>query len=88
MTFPTNPNKKKTTIPVVTRLLRALSTIYEGEDASVAEKLQALQLSINVLPLRKVPRRKTDKERALIAALGGKKKGEGNKPPPTVQTED
>ncbi len=77
----TTPTPKKVwygkTIPVTTRLLRALEEIYNSSDATIAEKLQALQLSVEVVPMRTKPRRKTDKEKAVIEALksGTKKKG-------------
>jgi len=60
-----------------TRILKALAEIYEqDENASISEKLQAIQLSITVLPMRTTPKRKTDKDKAIIEALrnGGIKK--------------
>jgi len=51
------------------RLLQALAEIFEGEDASTPEKLQAMELSIKVLPMRKTPKRKTDKEKLVEQAM-------------------
>ena len=54
------------------KILRALEGIFTDPNASVAEKLQALELSAKILPLRNTPRRKTEKEKLVIAALKNK----------------
>lgn len=65
------------------KLLQALQAIIADPSASVAQRLQAVELSTKILPLRKTPRRKTDKDKAILAALeGNKKKKEEPKPLP------
>ena len=60
------------------RLLNALAGIFEDDKTSTAEKLQAINLSKEILPYRKTPRRKTEKEKVVLAAL--KKKKPDSKP--------
>ena len=55
------------------RLLQALAKIFEDPDSSVAEKLQALELSAKVLPMRPPVRRKSEKEKIIIEALKKKR---------------
>lgn len=59
------------------RLLRALEGIYEDEEATRSEKLQAVQLSLETLAIRPVPKRKSDKDKALekMLGFGPKKRG-------------
>jgi len=66
--------KKKRGHSYPNRLLSALAGILEDPDASIAERLQAAKLSLEAIPLRPSPRRKTDKEKAIIEALKGTKK--------------
>jgi hypothetical protein len=55
------------------RLLAALTDILEDPNATVAERIQAAKIALEALPMRRIPRKKTDKERAIIKALEGKK---------------
>ncbi len=66
--------KKKVGQSYPNRLLSALAAILEDPAASVAERLQAAKLSIEAIPMRPNPRRKTEKEKAILVALGGTKK--------------
>lgn len=61
------------------KILKALELIYMDPTATVAERLQACRLSAEILPYRKTPKRKTDKDRAVLEAL---KKGQ-KKPTPS-----
>lgn len=71
------PKYKRKPMTYPNRLLRALETVYEDKQASRAEKLQAIQLSLDVIAIRPIPKRKTDKDRAIEKLLGaGKKKPE------------
>lgn len=84
---PVEPQKKKahpnTGMSYPNRLLRALETVYKDANASRAEKLQAIELSLEVLQHRTVPKRKTDKDKALEKILRqGTKKGSEPKPTP------
>lgn len=54
----------------VNRMLKALSEIYEDPSYTPAEKLQAVRLSIETIDRRVTPKRKTDKDKALLKALG------------------
>lgn len=56
------------------RLLTALMKIIEDPNTSTAEKLQAINMSKEILPYRKTPRRKTEKEKLVIATLKSKEK--------------
>lgn len=53
----------------IQRLLSALADIYENPDVIPEEKLQAVKLSVEVLGFRQPVKRKTDLDRAKIAAL-------------------
>lgn len=79
MTEEIQPKKKLNTKTHIARLLTALASIYEDENAGVQEKLQAAKLMLDALARRPVVRRKTDKERMIAAALGMKKKTFGGK---------
>lgn len=65
----------------INRVLRSLAEIHESQNSSPEERLQALRLSIEAIDRRPVAKRKTDKDKALIAALGGKS---GKKKSPTA----
>ena len=67
----TEEKPKKLIISVPNRLLRALQSIYENQEATIDERLQAIKLSVEVLPMRPKVKRKTDKDKAVIAALQG-----------------
>lgn len=51
------------------RLLQALARIFDDPNASISEKLQALELSAKILPMRPIPKRRTEKDKLIIAAL-------------------
>ena len=51
------------------KLLDALESIYASDGANVQEKIQAAQLASKVIESTPKPQRKTDKEKAQIAAL-------------------
>ena len=61
--------KRPPPIPYAVRLLRALEEIYRDPRASIADKIRAIELSLETLPHRTIPRHKTDKEKAVIRAL-------------------
>lgn len=65
----------------IARVLSELARIYENPGTSTDAKLQALRLSLEGIKMRNPPKRKTDREKALLSALGvqpsgPKKKGE------------
>lgn len=69
----------------IQRLLSALADIYENPDVIPEEKLQAVKLSVEVLGFRQPAKRKTDLDRAKIAALehmNKQKEKAGEKPQP------
>jgi hypothetical protein len=51
------------------KLLDALEAIYGSGESNVQEKIQAAQLASKVIESTPKPQRKTDKEKAQIAAL-------------------
>lgn len=73
------PKFRRKPTTYVNKLLQALEDVYADPDASRQEKMQAIQLSIQVLPMRPPVKRKTDKDKALEKLLGTQKKG-GPKP--------
>lgn len=75
------PKKKPDTRSHSTRILAALTLIYEDGDAGIQERLQAIKIATEVLERRPKYRRKTDKEKLIEEALGKKKKTFGNKKP-------
>lgn len=59
----------------VDRILAALASIYENDSLNAQERIQATRIAQEVLSKRAAPKRKTDKDRAIEAALLPKKKG-------------
>ena len=67
------PKKKKSYLTHANRLLRVLAEITSDDNSTVTEKLQAVRLSLDAMDRRKTPKRKTDREKLIEKALGGKK---------------
>lgn len=90
----TNVKSKHSTKSHANRILAALARVYESDKADLSEVLQAARLAAEVLERRPTPRRKTEKEKLIEAALDPdrKKKSFGGKdpnkkPPATEATE-
>ena len=64
------------------RILAALAHVYESDIASNSEIIQAARLASEVLVRRPTVKKKTEKDRLIIEALGGGKRRQKNPPPP------
>lgn len=64
------PAKAKQGKSHINRILQALARVYEDQGASASEIIQAAKLASEVLERRPMPRRKTEKEKLVEAALG------------------
>jgi ABC-type microcin C transport system duplicated ATPase subunit YejF len=51
------------------RILAALESIFTDPSASIDERLQALRLSAEILPYRPQVKRKSEKDKVVLAAL-------------------
>jgi hypothetical protein len=74
-------NEKGKPTSHVYRLIHALEAIYEGNEASVSEKLQSMRLAMEALDKRPIPKRMSTKDKLLAESLGRKKKTWGGRDP-------
>ena len=79
---PNIPPPKKRQKSAINRLLTVALDLAENNNLGEAQRLQAARLGADIWDKRPRPRRKSDKEKALLNALSGAKgKQKGPKPP-------
>ena len=82
---PNIPPPKKRVKSVINRLLSVVVDLAENPNLGEAQRLAAVKIAAEVWDRRPRPKRKTDRDKALLNALSGakgKQKGPGKKPEP------
>ena len=63
------PGKKLPGKSKIVRVINALESIFEDPNVPASLRLQALNIALETLKMRPIPRRKTDKEKLVIESL-------------------